>query len=300
MVLHGDEHPAAGRAPGHRGGHRARPRASWQLRVAAGGAAAAGRRTTSSCVGTRSRPGSTPKLCRFSMGRPGSSPPAAASLALHEPRDLPRRPGRLGDRRGLRGSDRNTTRCWSKIVAHGTDRAEALCTVSTPRCAGRCCWGSARNGVPRGAARRPRRARRGTSTPVWSPRRAGELAKADLPDDVVGSRHRGSRCSTWSPAASVVDPFDIPGGWRVGEHAWTTRRVVACWPRPGRGPPRGPRRLGRADHRPRRAAARVHHRRPPAHPERDHPRLRRRLERRRGAVGVAGRPQLGSSASRRP
>ena len=28
------------------------------------------------------------------------------------------------------------------------------------------------------------------------------------------------------PAGPVVDPFDIPGGWRVGEPAWTTLRLV--------------------------------------------------------------------------
>ena len=28
------------------------------------------------------------------------------------------------------------------------------------------------------------------------------------------------------PTGAVVDPFDIPGGWRVGEPAWTTWRMV--------------------------------------------------------------------------
>jgi acetyl-CoA/propionyl-CoA carboxylase, biotin carboxylase, biotin carboxyl carrier protein len=28
------------------------------------------------------------------------------------------------------------------------------------------------------------------------------------------------------PAGPVVDPFDIPGGWRVGEPAWTTWRMT--------------------------------------------------------------------------
>jgi acetyl-CoA/propionyl-CoA carboxylase, biotin carboxylase, biotin carboxyl carrier protein len=28
------------------------------------------------------------------------------------------------------------------------------------------------------------------------------------------------------PAGEVVDPFDVPGGWRVGEPAWTTWRMT--------------------------------------------------------------------------
>ena len=62
VLLPRGQHPAAGRAPGHRAGHRARP----------GGAAAAGRRGRRRCrrrspaprsTGTRSRSGSTPRTC---------------------------------------------------------------------------------------------------------------------------------------------------------------------------------------------------------------------------------------------
>jgi acetyl-CoA/propionyl-CoA carboxylase biotin carboxyl carrier protein len=30
------------------------------------------------------------------------------------------------------------------------------------------------------------------------------------------------------PETAVVDPFDVPGGWRVGEPAWTVRRLVVA------------------------------------------------------------------------
>jgi acetyl-CoA/propionyl-CoA carboxylase biotin carboxyl carrier protein len=58
-------------------------------------------------------------------------------------------------------------------------------------------------------------------------RRATELARTGLPDDVVGLA-TGIALLDLEPRGPVVDPFDVPGGWRVGEHAWTSRRVVAA------------------------------------------------------------------------
>ena len=113
-----------------------------------------------------------------------------------------------------------------KIVAHGADRAEALhrldaalrrtvllglgtnvgflrALLADP---------DVRAGEPRHRAGRPPGRRTGEGRPA---RRRVGLATAIALLDL-------------EPRGPVVDPFDIPGGWRVGEHAWTTRRVVAA------------------------------------------------------------------------
>ena len=87
VLLHGDEHPPAGRAPGDRAGHRHRPgRAAGPRRRRP--APRADARTTSGSTGTRSRSAPTPRT------RPAAScPPAAPCCVLDEPtrRGRPRR-----------------------------------------------------------------------------------------------------------------------------------------------------------------------------------------------------------------
>ena len=92
VLLHGDEHPAAGRAPGHRGGHR--------------------RSTSSSCScgwrrASRCRGGRTPSAARARRrgadlrrgpGERASCPPAGGSCGCASRRTG--RPGRLRARRG--------------------------------------------------------------------------------------------------------------------------------------------------------------------------------------------------------
>ena len=106
LLLPGDEHPAAGRAPGHRGGHRPGP----------GGAAAADRRGRAAAgvgprrrgsAATRSRSGCTPRTSpRDSSPRPG---PCTAS-----PSRRPRASGSTPASATARWSARTTTRCWPR------------------------------------------------------------------------------------------------------------------------------------------------------------------------------------------
>ncbi len=58
-------------------------------------------------------------------------------------------------------------------------------------------------------------------------RRVDEWARADLPPDVLAA---AAVHTLWElePTGAVVDPFDIPGGWRVGEPAWTTWQMVVA------------------------------------------------------------------------
>ncbi len=75
LLLPRDEHPAAGRAPGHRAGHRPRPG-----RPSSGSPAASRWRqrcTTARSTATRSRPGSTPRTRPTATGRRPAPSPAS-------------------------------------------------------------------------------------------------------------------------------------------------------------------------------------------------------------------------------
>ncbi|MEQ3552016.1 biotin carboxylase N-terminal domain-containing protein [Pseudonocardia nematodicida] len=56
-------------------------------------------------------------------------------------------------------------------------------------------------------------------------RRGAALVDTEVPDDVLGAV-AGQALLRLEPGTGVVDPFDVPGGWRVGEPAWTVRRLV--------------------------------------------------------------------------
>ncbi|MBW3602315.1 MAG: acetyl/propionyl-CoA carboxylase subunit alpha [Actinobacteria bacterium] len=58
-------------------------------------------------------------------------------------------------------------------------------------------------------------------------RRLGQLAPEGVPDDVLAAAAL-DRLRSLEPPGPVVDPFALPGGWRLGEHAWTTVRLRAA------------------------------------------------------------------------
>ncbi|MGQ0843208.1 MAG: acetyl/propionyl/methylcrotonyl-CoA carboxylase subunit alpha [Sporichthyaceae bacterium] len=55
-------------------------------------------------------------------------------------------------------------------------------------------------------------------------RKLDALVAAELPADVLGVA-TGMSALDLEPHGEVVDPFDVPGGWRVGEAAWTLHRL---------------------------------------------------------------------------
>jgi acetyl-CoA/propionyl-CoA carboxylase, biotin carboxylase, biotin carboxyl carrier protein len=58
-------------------------------------------------------------------------------------------------------------------------------------------------------------------------RRIDALATADVPADVIPAAAVHALAEL-EPTGRVVDPFDVPGGWRVGAPAWTTWRMAVA------------------------------------------------------------------------
>jgi acetyl-CoA/propionyl-CoA carboxylase biotin carboxyl carrier protein len=114
----------------------------------------------------------------------------------------------------------------SKIIAHGADRAEALHRLDEALRRTVVLGFGTNVGFLR-ALLADADVRAGNLDTGLVGRRVAELATTDLPADVVGLA-TGIALLDLEPRGPVVDPFDIPGGWRVGEHAWTIRRVVAA------------------------------------------------------------------------
>ena len=58
-------------------------------------------------------------------------------------------------------------------------------------------------------------------------RRIDALTAADVPPDVLPAAAVHALAEL-EPGGPVVDPFDVPGGWRVGAPAWTTWRMAVA------------------------------------------------------------------------
>ena len=117
VLLPGDEHPAAGRAPGHRGGHRPGP----------GGAAAADRRGRAAAAGgprgARSTATPSRSACTPRMSRPGSCRPPARCTGSRS-RQAPGIRVDTGFRDGSVVSPHYDA-MLAKVIAHGRTRADA-------------------------------------------------------------------------------------------------------------------------------------------------------------------------------
>jgi acetyl-CoA/propionyl-CoA carboxylase biotin carboxyl carrier protein len=111
----------------------------------------------------------------------------------------------------------------AKVIAHGSDRAEALRRLD----------GALRDTVLLGidtnigflrALLADGDVRAGRIDTGLVGRRLADWTTADLPADVLAAA-AASALLGLEPTGPVADPFDVPGGWRVGEPAWTTWRM---------------------------------------------------------------------------
>ncbi len=214
VLLHGDEHPAAGGAPGHRGDLPRRP----------GRDAAAGRGGRAGAValhprraGTRSRRGSTPRT------RPaGFLPTGGRILRAALARDARVDAGVVEG--GVVGSDYDPM--LAKVIAWGRDRAEALRRLDAAL-GDTVLLGVGTNiGFLRALLADPD-VRAGRLDTGLVGRRIDALAAAELPPDVLPAAAVHALAEL-EPKSPVVDPFDVPGGWRVGAPAWTTWRMAVA------------------------------------------------------------------------
>ncbi|QJY45790.1 biotin carboxylase N-terminal domain-containing protein [Pseudonocardia broussonetiae] len=123
---------------------------------------------------------------------------------------------------GVVGSDYDPM--LAKVIAHGADRAEAIRRLDA----------ALRDTVLLGlgtnvgflrallADEDVRAARLDTGLVG---RRVEEWTRQDLPHDVLAAAAVHA-LDELEPAGPVVDPFDVPGGWRIGEPAWTTWKTA--------------------------------------------------------------------------
>ncbi|MCW0212241.1 MAG: acetyl/propionyl-CoA carboxylase subunit alpha [Pseudonocardia sp.] len=150
----------------------------------------------------------------------GFLPTGGRILALREPENVRVDSGIAEG--GVVGSDYDPM--LSKIIAHGADRSEALRRLDAAL-SDTVLLGLGTNiGFLRALLADPD-VRAGNLDTGLVGRRVDELTTTDLPADVLGAA-TGCGLLQLEPTAAIVDPFDVPGGWRVGEPAWTTRKLV--------------------------------------------------------------------------
>jgi acetyl-CoA/propionyl-CoA carboxylase biotin carboxyl carrier protein len=149
----------------------------------------------------------------------GFLPTGGTVLALREP-------GSVRVDSGIRagsvvGSDYDPM--LAKVIAHGADRAEALRRLDAALGDTVLLGIDTNIGFLRALLADPD-VRAGRLDTGLVGRRLADWTAADLPSDVLAAAAAHALLAL-EPAGPVVDPFDIPGGWRVGEPAWTTWRM---------------------------------------------------------------------------
>jgi acetyl-CoA/propionyl-CoA carboxylase biotin carboxyl carrier protein len=131
---------------------------------------------------------------------------------------------------GVVGSDYDPM--LAKIIAHGTDRAEALRRLDAALRDTVLLGLGSNIGFLRDLVADPdvRAARLDTGlvgrrVAAWTEVGA---AFAELPADVLAAAAAHALLAREPAPGVVVDPFDLPGGWRIGEPAWTTWQMLVA------------------------------------------------------------------------
>ncbi|MFY9926754.1 MAG: biotin carboxylase N-terminal domain-containing protein [Streptosporangiaceae bacterium] len=132
----------------------------------------------------------------------------------------------------------------AKVIAHGADRAEALTRLHAAL-GEVVVLGLGTNTAFLRALLADPDVRAGRLDTGLVGRRLDGLVHAGLPADLLPAA-AGLALAALEPSGDVIDPFDIPGGWRVGEPAWTTWRMTVSGTAVGSTEPAEVRARGRA------------------------------------------------------
>jgi acetyl-CoA/propionyl-CoA carboxylase biotin carboxyl carrier protein len=112
----------------------------------------------------------------------------------------------------------------AKVIAHGPDRATALARLDAALSEVVVLGVGTNTGFLRALLADPD-VRAGRLDTGLVGRRLDGLVHTELPADVLPAA-AGLALAALEPSGDVVDPFDIPGGWRIGEPAWTTWQMT--------------------------------------------------------------------------
>jgi acetyl-CoA/propionyl-CoA carboxylase biotin carboxyl carrier protein len=153
----------------------------------------------------------------------GFLPTGGRVLDLHEPTG----PGLRVDSGLVRGATVGSDYdpMLAKVVAHGRDRETALRRLDAAL-AETCVLGLATNTGFLRELLADDDVRAGRLDTGLVERRAARWTQDELPDDVLAAAGLFALLAL-EPTGPVVDPFALPGGWRIGEPAWTRWRVLA-------------------------------------------------------------------------
>ncbi len=116
----------------------------------------------------------------------------------------------------------------AKIIAHGPDRASALRRLDAALARTSILGLDTNTGFLRTLLADPD-VQAGRLDTGLVERRLPDWIGSALPDDVLAAAGLLMLLAL-EPTGAVVDPFAIPGGWRVGEPAWTSWRLQASGP----------------------------------------------------------------------
>ena len=125
---------------------------------------------------------------------------------------------------GVVGSDYDPM--LAKVIAHGADRGEALRRLDAALRETVLLGVGTNIGFLR-ALLADDDVRAGRLDTGLVGRRVDDWTSAELPADVLAAAAVHT-VDALEPAGPVVDPFSVPGGWRVGERAWATWRMVVA------------------------------------------------------------------------
>ena len=112
----------------------------------------------------------------------------------------------------------------AKVIAHGADRAEALARLDAALGEVVVLGVGTNTGFLRALLADPD-VRAGRLDTGLVGRRLDSLVAAGPPPDVLPAA-AVLALAALEPAGQMVDPFDVPGGWRVGAPAWTAWRMT--------------------------------------------------------------------------